>query len=507
MQGVRDALLGFTIKFECLEKHLERRIDQQIEKLEQKLHKTEAKLHSAVRHCMAELMKHQTHLQRKQDQLAAKQDLLHTTIVHDQCPLPPSIMTSPPPSVQPSHSSHQDIFRSPSAVREILTEEDGEIDEILSYLSGESGTVEQSRSRCSELPHQSSLVAVDRNGGSAPSTSLLAEKQKGPAHFADLISSLQATEQDCESRISVSLTTQPRSGGPASSADLTSSVPAGNEACELPVNITSHFQVTIPSGGQAPSASSFCIPEQPRPAVKLASTFPAPVQSGGIAPFASSFPAAEQPRPAVKLASTFPDPVQSGGIAPFASSFPAAEQPKRAVKLASPLPVPVQSGGPAPSAYTTSSFLAGCGPMDLDTFMATELDKEMMDPTASSTVSERSDPSCSKLRLRTSSFELPNMLKSADTVMEENKSLWTLSGVGKLAIRLARQSFFGDSVLMSSTVTGKDRPALDPVKMASLYDIIQKNVFKSTSVHEFEKNIIPRINSAVAGICKRLRST
>ena len=116
MQGVRDTLLGFTIKFECLEKHLERRIDQQIEKLEQKLHKTEAKLHSAVRHCMAELMKHQTHLQRKQDQLAAKQDLLHTTIVRDQCPLPPPIMTSPPPSVQPSHSSHQDIFRLPSAV-------------------------------------------------------------------------------------------------------------------------------------------------------------------------------------------------------------------------------------------------------------------------------------------------------------------------------------------------------------------------------------------------------
>ena len=475
MQGVRDALLGFTIKFECLEKHLERRIDQQIEKLEQKLHKTEAKLHSAVRHCMAEIMKHQTHLQRKQDQLAAKQDLLHTTIVRDQCPLPPPIMTSPPPSVQASHSSHQDIFRSPSAVREILTEEDGEIDEILSYLSGESGTVEQSRSRCSELPHQSSLVAVDQNGGSARSTSLLAEKQQGPAHFADLISSLQATEQDCEPRISVSLTTQPRSGGPASSADLASSVPAANKACELPVNLTSHFQVTIPSDGQAPSASSFCTPEQPRPAVKLASTFPAPVQSGGIAPFASSFPAAEQPKPAIKLAS--------------------------------PLPVPVQSGGPAPSAYITSSFLAGCGPMDLDTFMATELDKEMMDPTASSTVSERSDPSCSKLHLRTSSFELPNILKSADTVMEENKSLWTLSGVGKLAIRLARRSFFGDSVLMSSTVTGKDRPALDPAKMASLYDIIQKNVFKSTSVHEFEKNIIPRINSAVAGICKRLRST
>ena len=447
MQGVRDTLLAFTIKFECLEKHLERRIDQQIKKLEQRLHKTEAKLHSAVRHCMAEIMK-QTHLQRKQDQLAAKQDLLHTTIVHDQCPLPPSIMTSPPPSVQPSHLSHQEIFRSPPAVREILTEEDTEIDEIISYLSGESGTVEQSRSRCSELLHQSSLVAVDRNGGSARSTFLLAEKQQGPARFADLISSLQATEQDCEPRISVSLTTQSRSGRPASSADLTSSIPAANEACELPVNITSHFQMTIPSGGQAPSASSFCIPEQPRPAVKWASTFPAPVQSGRIAPFASSFPAARQPKPDVKLAS--------------------------------PLPVPMQSGGPAPSAYITSSFLAGCGPMDLDRFMATELDKEMMDPTASSTVSERSDPSCSKPLLRTSSsFELPNMLKSADTVMEENRSLWTLSSVGKVAIRLARQSFFGDSVLMSSTVMGKDRPELDPAKMASLYS--EK---KSSSQHQ-----------------------
>ena len=108
----------------------------------------------------------------------------------------------------------------------------------------------------------------------------------------------------------------------------------------------------------------------------------------------------------------------------------------------------------------------------------TDLDKEMMDPTASSTVSKRSDPSCSKPILRTSSsFELSNMLKSANTVMEENRSLWTLSSVEKLALRLARQSFFGDSVFMSSTVTGKDRPALDPAKMASLYDIIQKKVF------------------------------
>ena len=61
--------------------------------------------------------------------------------------------------------------------------------------------------------------------------------------------------------ISVSLTTHPRSGGPASSADLASSVNAANEACKLPVNITSNFQLTVPSGGQAASACSFRIPE------------------------------------------------------------------------------------------------------------------------------------------------------------------------------------------------------------------------------------------------------
>ena len=79
MQGVRETLFAFTIKFECLEKHLERRIEQQMEKFEQQLPKTEAKLHSTVRQCMAEIMKQQTHLQRKQDQLAG-------LIAYHNCP-------------------------------------------------------------------------------------------------------------------------------------------------------------------------------------------------------------------------------------------------------------------------------------------------------------------------------------------------------------------------------------------------------------------------------------
>ena len=43
-----------------------------------------------------------------------------------------------------------------------------------------------------------------------------------------------------------------------------------------------------------------------------------------------------------------------------------------------------------------------------------------------------------------------------------------------LAIHLSRQSIFGDSVLIASTVTGKNRPALDQMKMATLYGFIKK---------------------------------
>ena len=135
--------------------------------------------------------------------------------------------------------------------------------------------------------------------------------------------------------------------------------------------------------------------------------------------------------------------------------------------------------------YNRTQYFSDC--------CCSELSQAMpeMDPTASSTVSERSHPSCCKPHLRTSSsFELPDMLKSADTVMEENRSLWTLSSVGKLAIRLARQSFFGDSILVFYC----HRPALDPAKMTS-------------SQHQCMSLAVPRTNNAVAGIRNRLRST
>ena len=72
--------------------------------------------------------------------------------------------------------------------------------------------------------------------------------------------------------------------------------------------------------------------------------------------------------------------------------------------------------------------------------------------------------------------------------MEENKYLWKPATVGKLAIRLARRAYFGDSVLMASTVTGNGKPALDDKKLNLLYGDVHNNVFKSTSAECFNKH-------------------
>ena len=72
--------------------------------------------------------------------------------------------------------------------------------------------------------------------------------------------------------------------------------------------------------------------------------------------------------------------------------------------------------------------------------------------------------------------------------MEESKDLWKPNTVGKLAIRLARVALW-DLVLIASTVAGMDHPALDDAKLKSLNN---KNVFGSTSLTYFMKQIVPQ---------------
>jgi len=210
-----------------------------------------------------------------------------------------------------------------------------------------------------------------------------------------------------------------------------------------------------------------------------------------------------------------PEPVE---FADLISSFQDKERssgrglPKN---LTSSFPVAVQSGGPAPSApfaSLTSSFLAtegSGGPdpiMDPTPFLGTELDSKpyQISPCVTTTLSliqpEQSIPSASWKQPEKEHFSSSETtgLRSPDAVMEENnKSLWKPATVGKLAIRLARQAYFGDSVLMASTVTKNGKPALDNKKLNLLYGNIHNNVFKSTSADYFNKHIVPIINRAI----------
>ena len=98
------------------------------------------------------------------------------------------------------------------------------------------------------------------------------------------------------------------------------------------------------------------------------------------------------------------------------------------------------------------------------------------------------------------------VLKTPAEVLGSNKDLWNERGVGKLANKLARFAYFGDSVLAESTRTGKERRALEEPKMKCLIADIRNTVFKSKTIEDFEDTIVPKINSSISALCKRLRN-
>ena len=107
----------------------------------------------------------------------------------------------------------------------------------------------------------------------------------------------------------------------------------------------------------------------------------------------------------------------------------------------------------------------------------------------------------------TSDLVYDTSLRPPTEILEANRRFWNLAGAGKLAICLARQSYFGDAVLRVSTIKGKDRAKLDERKMASLRSIVHKVAFPSKTWDQFRAEIMPKIDQAIAGVCKRARST
>ena len=81
-----------------------------------------------------------------------------------------------------------------------------------------------------------------------------------------------------------------------------------------------------------------------------------------------------------------------------------------------------------------------------------------------------------------------------------------LARVKFMAVRLARESFFGDSVLMQSTVTGKSGYPLDRKKYDMLLTVLHSRFQPEVHFSVFKATLARQCSYAIAGLCKRLRS-
>ena len=99
----------------------------------------------------------------------------------------------------------------------------------------------------------------------------------------------------------------------------------------------------------------------------------------------------------------------------------------------------------------------------------------------------------------------PTKYKSSDEVITLYKDYKNTKDIGKLAIALAKYTYFGSSVMAQSTVTGRGGTTpLDPVKLQHLRSNIHA-IFPLMDDAEFNK-IWDKCKYSIAGCCKTLRS-
>ena len=81
--------------------------------------------------------------------------------------------------------------------------------------------------------------------------------------------------------------------------------------------------------------------------------------------------------------------------------------------------------------------------------------------------------------------------------------------LGKLARGLACQAFFGDDVLVQSSLHGNKKRGLsqlDPVKMSSLLSTVHHHPSLNLTKKEFTKLVNDKIIPSISHYCKELRS-
>ena len=104
-----------------------------------------------------------------------------------------------------------------------------------------------------------------------------------------------------------------------------------------------------------------------------------------------------------------------------------------------------------------------------------------------------------------SSSRGPSKLKSVDDIMQANPQLCSPANIKALIRKLAREVFFGDHVLLQSTVTGKAEKPLDEHKLDMLQTVVRAKVYPDMTVDNFKDSIWPQCKEALATLCKALR--
>jgi len=92
-------------------------------------------------------------------------------------------------------------------------------------------------------------------------------------------------------------------------------------------------------------------------------------------------------------------------------------------------------------------------------------------------------------------------------IIQQNRTLCEMSRVGRLALLLARWSYFGDDILAVSTLKGKGHySALDQEKLRGIVSFIHaQEPFRRMSVEDFHRRVQPKILRAIGDHCKNKR--
>ena len=97
-------------------------------------------------------------------------------------------------------------------------------------------------------------------------------------------------------------------------------------------------------------------------------------------------------------------------------------------------------------------------------------------------------------------------LRPAGEILVEHKGLWNAEGATKLANKLARLCYFGDDVLVQSTLTGREGDALDERRMQALLGDVKHYACGMMTQSEFDVQIRPKVREGISSLCRRLRN-